>query len=147
MNLLRVLAIIVIGLIAWPSAASAKPGDIKTMVLPFTGAKSKTLQTEVKNALEANMDTQKYCDMYAAKFDGLKEALNLSYTNFIRTTNPDHMAAAQEFWKRCDANGDIYKASYSVNYCDGCELEKTDSELVDGKCQLTARTKHCATEI
>ena len=53
MNLLRVLAIIVIGLIAWPSAASAKPGDIKTMVLPFTGAKSKTLQTEVKNALEA----------------------------------------------------------------------------------------------
>lgn len=89
-----------------------------------------------KNAQEAGMEPQAYTDMYAAKFDGLKKALNLSYTNFIRTTDPDHVAAAQEFWKRCNDNGDIYKKHYQVKYCVGCELEKTDSELEDGKCPI-----------
>jgi methionyl-tRNA synthetase len=89
-----------------------------------------------RKALEAGKDPQTYVDEYAAKFDELKKALNLSYTHFIRTTNPDHKSAAQEFWKRCLANGDIYKKKYSVKYCVGCELEKTDSELVDGKCPI-----------
>lgn len=89
-----------------------------------------------KKALEAKRDPQAYCDEYAAKFDALKTALNLSYTNFIRTTDPKHIEAAQEFWKLCDKNGDIYKKSYKTKYCVGCELEKTDSELTDGKCPL-----------
>ena len=87
-----------------------------------------------QKAQEAGLDPKTYCDEYAAKFDGLKAALNLSYTHFIRTTDEHHVTAAQEFWKRCDANGDIYKKQYSVKYCVGCELEKTDSELVDGRC-------------
>lgn len=89
-----------------------------------------------QKALEAKKDPREYCDEYAAKFDALKKALNLSYTNFIRTTNPDHIKAAQEFWKLCDKAGDIYKKFYKIKYCVGCELEKTDSELVDGKCPL-----------
>lgn len=89
-----------------------------------------------RKALEEHKDPQVYVDEYAAKFDDLKKSLNLSYTNFIRTTNPDHKKAAQEFWKRCLANGDIYKKAYSVKYCVGCELEKTDSELTDGKCPI-----------
>jgi methionyl-tRNA synthetase len=87
-----------------------------------------------QKASEAGIDPKTYCDQYAARFDGLKAALNLSYTHFVRTTDEHHIAAAQEFWKRCDANGDIYKKQYSVKYCVGCELEKTDSELVDGRC-------------
>lgn len=87
-----------------------------------------------QKALENGLTPKAYCDEYAKKFEGLKEALNLSYTHFIRTTDEHHIAAAQEFWKRCDANGDIYMKEYSVKYCVGCELEKTDSELVDGKC-------------
>jgi len=87
-------------------------------------------------AEEQGLDPKTYCDGYAAKFDGLKQALGLSYTNFIRTTDEHHVAAAQEFWRRCDAAGDIYKKNYSVKYCVGCELEKTDSELVDGRCPL-----------
>lgn len=89
-----------------------------------------------RKAQEVGMDTQAYCDMYAAKFHGLKDALNLTYTNFVRTTDEHHKSAAQEFWRRCNANGDIYKKQYSVKYCVGCELEKTDSELVDGRCPL-----------
>ncbi len=87
-----------------------------------------------QKAIEAGLEPKTYCDAYAAKFEGLKTALNLSYTHFIRTTDDHHIAAAQEFWNRCNANGDIYKKEYSVKYCVGCELEKTDSELVDGKC-------------
>lgn len=89
-----------------------------------------------RKALENNQTPQAYCDEYAAKFDALKQALNLSYTNFIRTTDEHHVAAAQEFWLRCEKNGDIYKKNYQVKYCVGCELEKTDSELVDEKCPI-----------
>lgn len=89
-----------------------------------------------KNAVEAGMDPKAYCDVYAAKFHGLKDALNLTYTHFIRTTDDHHVAAAREFWKRCADAGDIYKARYQVKYCVGCELEKTDSELVDGACPV-----------
>ncbi|PIS39230.1 MAG: methionine--tRNA ligase [Candidatus Nealsonbacteria bacterium CG08_land_8_20_14_0_20_38_20] len=87
-----------------------------------------------RKALEENKDPQKYCDEYAAKFDDLKKALNLSYNNFIRTTDKIHIKAAQEFWQRCKANRDIYKEKYKMKYCVGCELEKTESELQNGKC-------------
>ena len=89
-----------------------------------------------KNAVEAGMDPKAYCDLYAEKFHGLKEALHLSYTHFIRTTDPHHVAAAQEFWNRCAANGDVYKARYQSKYCVGCELVKTDSELDHGRCPI-----------
>jgi methionyl-tRNA synthetase len=87
-------------------------------------------------AAKVGLDPKTYCDHYAAKFNALKESLDLTYTHFIRTTDEHHLAAAQEFWKRCDAAGDIYKKQYQVKYCVGCELEKTDSELVDGKCPI-----------
>ncbi len=87
-------------------------------------------------ALEEKKDPQKYTDEYAAKFDDLKRALNLSYNNFTRTTDPHHITAAQEMWNRCLANGYIEKGKYSAKYCVGCELEKQDSELNNGKCPL-----------
>ncbi len=89
-----------------------------------------------QKALEEKKDPQAYCDEYAAKFDLLKTKLNLSYNNFIRTTDKHHIEACQEFWKKCEKNGDIYKKNYKTKYCVGCELEKTDSELVDGKCPI-----------
>jgi methionyl-tRNA synthetase len=93
-----------------------------------------------RKAQESGRDPQAYCDEYAAKFDALKSALNLSYTKFIRTTYKDHIAAAQEFWCRCAAKGDIYKKNYKIKYCVGCELEKTESELEEGKCPVHPTT-------
>jgi len=87
-----------------------------------------------EKAQEEGKDTQAYTDEYATKFDDLKSALNLSYDRFIRTTDKKHIAAAQHFWQLCEKNGDIYKKNYQTKYCVGCELEKTDSELMDGKC-------------
>ena len=87
-----------------------------------------------RKALEQKKEPQKYCDEYAKKFDDLKKLLNLSVTHFIRTTDKTHVQAAKKFWKRCYANGDIYKKNYQIKYCVGCELEKTDSELEKNRC-------------
>jgi len=87
-----------------------------------------------RKATEAKQEPQAYVDIYAAKFDRLKQALNLSYTNFIRTTDENHKKAAVEFWQRCLKSGDIEKRISKINYCSGCELEKTASELVNGCC-------------
>ena len=73
-------------------------------------------------ALKAGQTPQEYVDEWAAKFDKLKKYLNLSYNNFIRTTDAHHIKAAQEFWRRCNANGDIYKKKYQIKYCIGCEF-------------------------
>lgn len=90
-----------------------------------------------RKAIDSGKEPQAYVDEYAEKFRKLKDALNLSDDlHFIRTTDSHHKKAAQEFWKLCDKNGDIYKDTYKTKYCVGCELEKTDSELVDGKCPI-----------
>lgn len=89
-----------------------------------------------EESAKEGIDAQTYADRLAVRFRDLKPLLNLSFDNFIRTTDGDHVLAAQEFWKRCDANGDIYKKTYKVRYCVGCELEKTDSELVEGRCPI-----------
>ena len=90
-----------------------------------------------QKALEERKDPQAYTDEYAAKFRDLKGKLNLyEDLHFIRTTDTHHKSTAQEFWVRCAKNGDIEKKFYKMKYCVGCELEKTDSELVDGKCPI-----------
>ncbi|EKD80635.1 MAG: hypothetical protein ACD_40C00046G0004 [uncultured bacterium] len=89
-----------------------------------------------EKALEAKMDPQLYCDMYAAKFGDLKKILNLSYNSFWRSTEPKHIEAAQEMWRRVDKAGYVEKGIYNAKYCVGCEMEKQDSDLVGGKCPL-----------
>lgn len=94
-----------------------------------------------RKALEEKKGPQIYCDEYAKKFDNLKTVLNVTYTHFIRTTDPKHIQATQEFWKRCYKKGDIYKKNYRIKYCVGCELEKTDSELENNSCPLHPNLK------
>lgn len=88
-----------------------------------------------RKAEEEGKNVQEYVDYYAGQFDKLKTQLDASYDNFVRTTDPDHKAAAQEFWRRCDENGDIYKKEYEGRYCVGCEMFVTEKDLTeDGKC-------------
>lgn len=88
-------------------------------------------------AKEVGKDPQKYVDEFAAKFRDLKGVLGLwDGLNFVRTTDAAHKKAAKEFWRRVKASGYIYKKNYQVKYCVGCELEKTESELVNGRCPI-----------
>ncbi len=96
-------------------------------------------QKIAQKADEAGQDRQAYVNHYAGEFNKLKEALNLSYDNFIRTTDAAHKAAAQEIWKRCDAAGDIYKKKYTGLYCVGCEVYYKEDELDENKCCLIHR--------
>ncbi|MEK7100008.1 MAG: methionine--tRNA ligase [Patescibacteria group bacterium] len=90
-----------------------------------------------EKAIERGQDPQDYVDEYAARFKSFADRFGISYNAFTRTTSPGHKGAAQAFWKRCESNGDIYKAAYAVKYCVGCELEKTDSELDEhGHCLI-----------
>ncbi|MGI5827327.1 MAG: methionine--tRNA ligase, partial [Patescibacteria group bacterium] len=87
-----------------------------------------------QQAEAAGLSPRDYCTPFVERFQKLHEVLEISVTDFIRTSDDHHMAAVQEFWRRTEANGDIYKKRYQVKYCVGCELEKTDSELVAGRC-------------
>ena len=87
-----------------------------------------------RKAAEEGVTPQEFCDRMSEHFRALKDTLGIRYTNFVRTTDPHHVSAAQEFWRRCEAAGDIYKKQYQTKYCIGCEMEKTDSDLDHGKC-------------
>jgi methionyl-tRNA synthetase len=87
-----------------------------------------------KKSQEEGKNVQDLVDFYSEKFKSLIKLLGiLPEINFIRTTDEHHVKAAQEFWKICDKNGFIYKKNYQIKYCVACELEKTESDLIDGK--------------
>jgi len=91
-----------------------------------------------EKAKEKGVDPKKFVD---EGFEIFKEQLKMfgmsQDVHFVRTTDPYHIIAAQEFWKRVKDNGYIYKKSYQAKYCVGCESEKTDSELNDvGECPV-----------
>ncbi len=88
-----------------------------------------------QKAAEEGKNTQQFLDDLVVHFKSLEDKLNLSYDNFIRTTDPDHKAAAQVFWKTCADKGYIYKKKYKGLYCIGCEMYVTEKDLVDGKCK------------
>jgi len=100
----------------------------------FTTGTDEHGQKIAQKADDAGQPRQEYVDHFAEQFSKLKTALNLSYDNFIRTTDESHKKAAQEIWKRCEAKGDIYKKKYKGLYCVGDEMYMKESELVDGKC-------------
>jgi methionyl-tRNA synthetase len=86
-------------------------------------------------------NVQEYVDYYAQKFLDLKEILNLSIDNFIRTTSKEHIEAVQEFWRLCDKRGDIYKKVYRGLYCVGCEKFIVEKDLMNGLCSLHPNLK------
>ena len=79
-----------------------------------------------KKAAEAGISTQEFTDQNSKKFQDFIASLGVEYTDFIRTTNPDHERRCQEIWRR--RKDHIYKDSYEGWYCEGCEAFVTDKE-------------------
>lgn len=82
-----------------------------------------------QKALDIGMPVNEYVDNNAKKFRDFIEKLDVSYTDFIRTTDEKHMRMCQEIWRRLVPH--IYKAEYEGWYCDGCERFITQKEYDD----------------
>ncbi|MHC4607457.1 MAG: methionine--tRNA ligase [Planctomycetota bacterium] len=91
-------------------------------------------QKVVEKAEELKLDGQAFCDQMAEKFKATWAKLGLSFDRFIRTTEKEHHAGAQEIFRRIIKKGDIYKGMYKSWYCIGCESRKTEKDLVEGRC-------------
>ncbi|HEY9583494.1 MAG TPA: class I tRNA ligase family protein, partial [Candidatus Paceibacterota bacterium] len=90
-----------------------------------------------KTAVSLGIDPQKYVDDLSMEFKKILPLLGIGDdVNFTRTSSESHKKSAHAFWNLCKKNGFIYKKNYKIKYCVGCELEKTDSELVGGKCPI-----------
>jgi methionyl-tRNA synthetase len=97
-------------------------------------------QNVYKSAAEQGLDPLTYCDRMEETFQKTWRALDLSYDDFIRTTQPRHKSAVTELLRRTYDAGDIYEGVYEGWYCVGCEAFKPEKELVDGRCPLHPQT-------
>jgi methionyl-tRNA synthetase len=97
-----------------------------------------TDENSLKNAQAAEREgipTQALVDRNAEYFRELRDTLELSFDDFIRTSvDPRHLAGVRKLWEACDRRGDIYKKPYSGLYCVGCEQFYTEAELDNGLC-------------
>jgi len=97
----------------------------------LTGTDENSLKN-VLSAEEAKMPVKEFVDKNAEEFKKLKDILNISFDDFIRTTEPRHIAGATALWQKCAK--DIYKKKYKGLYCVGCEEFKTEKDLISGCC-------------
>ena len=94
-------------------------------------------QKVVKAASEAGKSPQEFCDEISGLFRKLKDVLNLSNDDFIRTSDKKrHWPVAEKVWLKLQQNKDIYKKKYKGLYCVGCEAFVKEKDLVDNKCSL-----------
>jgi len=97
----------------------------------LTGSDENSLKN-VQSAREEGIPIKSLVDRNAQKFLDLKDALNLSFDDFIRTTESRQIKGVQKIWRACEK--DIYKKKYQGLYCVGCEQFYKESELVNGCC-------------
>ncbi|MFQ5848298.1 MAG: methionine--tRNA ligase [Candidatus Methylomirabilales bacterium] len=85
-------------------------------------------------AATAGEDPKVYADRISAAFRDTWQALKITHTRFIRTTDPSHQRLVQDLLQRIYDRGDIYLGEYGGQYCFGCERFYTERELANGKC-------------
>ncbi|MCP6719263.1 MAG: class I tRNA ligase family protein [Patescibacteria group bacterium] len=104
---------------------------LKEDVFFLTGTDENSLKN-VRAAKKEGIDVKELVDKNAEKFYQLKNTLNLSLNDFIRTTEERHIKGAQKLWLACKK--DIYKKSYKGLYCVGCEEFYKKEKLEEGLC-------------
>jgi len=94
-------------------------------------------QNVYRRAQELDQDPLAYCDDMERVFTSVWKRLDVSYNDFIRTTDTRrHKPAVQRMAQACYDAGDIYEGVYEGWYCVGCESFKPEKDLVDGRCPL-----------
>ncbi|MEE6137265.1 methionine--tRNA ligase [Mycobacterium sp. 050128] len=91
-------------------------------------------QKVAETAAAAGVPTAELARRNSDVFQRMQEALNISFDRFIRTTDADHHEASKEIWRRMQAAGDIYLATYSGWYSvrDERYFSDSETEVVDG---------------
>ncbi len=85
-----------------------------------------------KSAAAAGMEPQPFVDRGSANFRELTAAMNFSNDDFIRTTEPRHLAASQALWRKLRDNGHIYLGGYKGWYAVRDEAFYAEGELKEG---------------
>ena len=88
-----------------------------------------------RSAEKAGMEPQIFCDKISQTFRDLSDTLNLSNTDFIRTTEARHKKTVQHLWNELEKNDDIYLSNYSGWYSvlDEAFYNEDEIEELDGK--------------
>lgn len=100
----------------------------------FLTGTDENAQKIVRTAEGKGMDPKSYVDGVVERFKELWKELDISYDDFIRTTEERHHKVVQEIFTKLYEQGDIYKSEYEGWYCTPCETFWTENKLVDGKC-------------
>ena len=89
-----------------------------------------------KEADRRGLPPKKYCDEMRTKFEEIWKSLEISYDDFIQTSEPRHHAAVKAFiGLMCEKSpSDVFEKEYEGWYCESCEAFQTEKDLVDGKC-------------
>src|SRR5438270_2113475 len=103
-----------------------------------------------KKAAELGRDPKEYCDDMARQFKEVWRALDISFDDFIQTSEPRHHVGCRKFIQKVYDAGHIYKGNYEGWYCEGCEEFKTDKQHAEhnGLCPnhqrpLVRRAEEC----
>ena len=111
----------------------------------LTGTDEHGIKVE-KNAFNQGLAPKAFVDHLSQSFQQAWAHCGVEYDRFIRTTDADHYALVAVLWNRLLAKGDIYKASYTGRYCQGCEAFLTDRELTEEGLCITHQTAPEAVE-
>jgi methionyl-tRNA synthetase len=99
-----------------------------------------------KIANEHGTTPQAYVDQVVDGIKDLWKTMEISYDDFIRTTEKRHIKRVQELFKQMYQRGDIYKGEYEGWYCTPCEAFWTETQAVEGKCPDCGRPVEKAKE-
>jgi len=88
-----------------------------------------------RSAEKKGIDTLEFCNEISQTFRDLSKTLNLTNTDFIRTTEKRHQESVQYLWKELEKNDDIYLSKYSGWYSVSDEAFYNEDEIeeTDGK--------------
>jgi methionyl-tRNA synthetase len=87
-----------------------------------------------REARNRGLDPLEYCRTMSKEFQGTWKALDISYDDFIHTTEERHVRSVRELFRRIHENGYIFKGKYEGFYCESCEEFIVEKALVDGLC-------------
>src|SRR4051794_36029691 len=96
-------------------------------------------QKVAQSAEKLGLSPREMADQTSERFREAWDLLNISYDDFIRTTEARHYEAVQKFLQKIYDNGDIELGYYEGMYCVSCEDYYTEAQAPDGNCPIHGR--------